>query len=139
MNTRQVVEALEHFQWDGGDWLGLDELVDELWKSGAPRQGLQALLGVFERYPDSTGYGVFWSILHGIESLGDYEPVLISSMRRAPSLFGVMMVGRILNTRLEPERRAELRSLLEAVVLNEQAPGVVREEASSWLKSTSEP
>ena len=57
------------------------------------------MLRVFERYPDEDGAGVFWSIVHGLEALPGYEPFLVESYsKRAPSEFGVIMLGRILNS-----------------------------------------
>jgi hypothetical protein len=46
---------------------------------------------VFERFPDHDGYGVMWSVLHGIEAILNYEIELLASVRRLPTEFGVVM------------------------------------------------
>jgi hypothetical protein len=51
---------------------------------------------VFERFPDEDGAGVFWSIVHGIESLDvDYEQTLRASLARRPSRMGQIMLRRL--------------------------------------------
>jgi hypothetical protein len=80
-----------------GNWRRLDELLDELWQAGEPEQAIPEMLGVFERYPEEDGYGVMWSIVHGLEKLPNYEPALLASLARQPSELGITMVGRMLN------------------------------------------
>ncbi len=94
--TNEIVASLTHFE--GSDWDKLDQLLEQLWVTGAPEQGMKALFGIFERYPEDDGNGVFWTILHGLERLPNYEPALVSSVRRQPTEFNVLMVNRILNT-----------------------------------------
>ncbi len=55
------------------------------------------MLSVFERYPEEDGYGVMWTIVHGLESLPNYQPELLRSLARQPSELGITMIGRILN------------------------------------------
>ncbi|WP_159090789.1 hypothetical protein [Aquimarina aquimarini] len=80
-----------------GNWLELDELVNELWENGKPKLGINALFGVFERYPNDDGSGVFWTILHGLETL-NYEKFLYNSLMNKPSHMGINMLKRIENT-----------------------------------------
>ena len=43
------------------------------------------------------GYGVFWTILHGLEDIPDYESALFASLRRRPSMMALSMACRVLN------------------------------------------
>jgi hypothetical protein len=79
-----------------GHWLGLQALLDELWQSRASASSLPTLFRVFERFPDEDGSGVFWSILHGIESMDvDYEALLRESLSRQSSELGRIMLRRL--------------------------------------------
>jgi hypothetical protein len=95
--TKDIVADIAAFQPADGNWRGLDTLLNELWTAGAPDKAIADLLAVYERFPEEDGAGVFWSILHGLESLPGYEPHLARSVRRVPSDMGVTMLGRLLN------------------------------------------
>lgn len=83
---------------EDGNWRRLDDLLDELWGAGGPEQAIPEMLSVFERYPEEDGYGVMWSLVHGLEKLPNYEPALLLSLARQPSELGIAMVGRMLNS-----------------------------------------
>jgi hypothetical protein len=94
----EIIVAIEAFQPSDGKWLPLDALLEELFQSGSASNGIDAMLHVFERYPTDDGAGVFWAILHGLESLpGQYETKLVQSLRRIPSRMALTMVCRLLN------------------------------------------
>lgn len=95
--TANIARDIATFTPKENDWGVLDSLLTELWQTGQPAQAIPELLGVFERYPEDDGFGVAWSVLHGVESLPNYEPELLRSLARQPSEFGVLMVGRLLN------------------------------------------
>ncbi|AXT54665.1 hypothetical protein D1815_02440 [Aquimarina sp. AD1] len=96
-STKEIISEIESFKPVDGNWLGLDELVNKLWESGNPELGINALFGVFERYPNDDGAGVFWTILHGLETL-NYEKFLYNSLMDKPSHMGINMLKRIENT-----------------------------------------
>ncbi|WP_175884493.1 hypothetical protein [Burkholderia sp. BCC0044] len=74
--------------------------MDDLWSIGVSEKSLSVLFGLFERFPDSDGAGVLWSIVHGIEHLGiAYEQELAKSLTRCPSLMGDIMMSRLLRAR----------------------------------------
>lgn len=80
----------------GGDWLGLDALLSELWQGPVSMACLPILFRVFERFPDDDGAGAIWSIVHGIESADlDYEGPLRESLSRQPSELSRIMLGRL--------------------------------------------
>lgn len=93
-----VLKDIDDFVPVNGNWRRLDDLLDELWSEGVVEGQLPILFRVFERFPEEEGAGVFWSIVHGVESLTfDYEPFLKQSMARQPSLMGKLMLQRLAN------------------------------------------
>jgi hypothetical protein len=94
----------------------------------------EALLRIFERYPDKDGFGIFWSILHLLESFPDYESALIESVRRRPSSFSLLMVNRILNTGRRYAGDVDLLALLEDSAHTAHAPETVRDEAREFIE-----
>ena len=111
---KETIAEIESYHTDDGNWLRLDELVTELWESGNPELGIDALLGVFEKYPTETGEGVFWTILHGLESL-DYERSLYNSLMDKPSHMAITMLKRIENSNseiIDGKSIAELKKII---------------------------
>ncbi|MGF1465650.1 MAG: DUF5713 family protein [Sandaracinaceae bacterium] len=127
MRTRSEAEVLEAIRtWDpatspraadGEEWLELDALLDELFRE-PPTAPLAApvLLGLFERFPDHDGYGVMWTVLHGIESLEEYEAELVASLRRRSTPFGRLLVQRIANTGRTTVAGVDIMPLLSATL-----------------------
>ncbi|GAA4819172.1 hypothetical protein [Litoribaculum gwangyangense] len=95
--VKEIISEIESYESDDGNWLRLDELVTELWESGNPEIGIDTLFGVFEKNPTDDGAGVFWTILHGLESL-EYEQKLYDSLMERPSHMTITMLKRIENT-----------------------------------------
>ncbi|WP_299228936.1 hypothetical protein [uncultured Psychroserpens sp.] len=95
--VKEIISDIESYKSDDGNWLRLDELVTELWESGKPEIGIDVLFGVFEKNPTDDGAGVFWTILHGLETL-EYEQKLYDSLMDKPSHMTITMLKRIENT-----------------------------------------
>jgi hypothetical protein len=129
----EIIAAIERFQPTNGNWLELDALLDELFQSGTASQGINAMLGVFERFPKEDGAGVFWSIVHGLESMEGYERRLIESVRRAPSEFAMLMIHRLINAKNEEVDGVRLVSLLEHLAHDQMADSGSRRSANKYL------
>ena len=79
-----------------GDWREMDTLLSELWQGAVSPVCLPVLFRVFERFPQDDGAGVFWSIVHGLESANlNYEQPLRESLSRQASELGHVMLGRL--------------------------------------------
>lgn len=92
----QILDEIRCYQPSAGDWRSLEVLLEELWSTEVNQQVIPTLLGVFERFPNDGGAGVFWSIVHGIESLDcDYESMLRESIGRQPSEMAKIMLDRL--------------------------------------------
>lgn len=94
-----ILKYIAAFEPVSGIWLPLDDLLIELWAVGPPPAlALPVLFGVFERFPEDDGAGVFWAIVHGIEALPfNYEPFLQESHSRKPSEMTEVMLMRLAN------------------------------------------
>ena len=132
--TEDVAADIDAFQPTGGNWLGLEALLEELWKEGSPQAAIPEMLRVFERFPDDDGAGVFWSIVHGLEALPGYEAELLTSVRRVPSDMGVTMLGRLLNAGCNDINGVPTRHVLEEIITRSDAGADARDTARSFLE-----
>jgi hypothetical protein len=87
--------AIREFTPDGGDWRPLETLFERAFSTPDPKPYYHAIFGLFERFPEDDGSGVFWSALHGIEAAGGYEDLLLQYFHRHPSLMTSTMLRRI--------------------------------------------
>ena len=110
---KEIMSDIDAFIPAEGDWIKLDALVSELFESGFATAGMRSLFGVFERFPNDDGAGVFWSIVHGLESLPAYESHLLDSVNKVPSEFGMIMLKRLLNSGRTDASGFQIRPLLE--------------------------
>jgi hypothetical protein len=129
-----IIADLKRYFGTDSTWLDLDILVQELFLNPIGAAELDALFGVFERHPTHDGFGLFWKILHGIESVSTYEPCLLRSLRRRPSLFAVYMINRILNVGIQEVQGGAWISALHEVSLREDIEQEIRDEADMYLK-----
>jgi hypothetical protein len=133
----EIIVDLEEFQPADGNWLRLEHLLAELFQSGAANAGVETLLRIFERFPNEDGAGVFWSIVHGLESLVGYEAFLVESIRRAPSDFGLMMLSRLINAGTEDVGGTSYRELFVSVARDDSIKGETRALAERLSKVNS--
>ncbi|MEK6233883.1 MAG: hypothetical protein N2C14_04145 [Planctomycetales bacterium] len=134
-SSAEIADSIAMFQPQDGEWLKLDELLEELFQSESPPAAMDALLHVFQRFPTEDGAGVFWGIVHGLESLPDYEERLIQSVRAEPSEFGIIMLHRLLNSGVEDVGGVGLRFVIESTVKNESVADEVRARARKFMDS----
>ena len=125
----QVIDNIRSFTPDNGNWLRLEDLLAELWATGAAGDCMPDLLGVLERYPEDESGGVLWSVVHGVESLPGYEGELIQSVQRGPSELGITMIGRLLKAGTSDVEGVTLIDLLHNVA-ESTAPECLRVHAA---------
>ena len=118
---------------DEAELAKLDGAVNGLLASDHPERGVRALLHVYERFPGKDGYGVFWSMLHGLESLPGYEEAVVESVGRQPSEFSLLMVNRMLNAGRTHVNGTDLFALLEEVARNPHYSSAIRKEAEDFV------
>ncbi len=105
--------AIREFSPKNGAWLPLEAYFERAFGSPTPKNYYHAIFNLFERFPDQDGAGVFWSALHGMEAVGDYEDLLLQYFRRYPSLMTATMLRRIQNSGQTHIGRVALSSLVE--------------------------
>ena len=106
----------------------LEALLQLMNPSSLTPEQHRALFGLFERFPEHDGFGIFWSILHMLETSSRYDSFLLESVHRQPTEFNLRMVSRLINsgfTRIGP---VDLPSVLKAVSTSQ----AVSESARKW-------
>ena len=94
----------------------------------------RALFGIFERFPDEDGYGVYWSILHGLEARSEYENGLRRSIERRPAIFTLRMLDGMVNAGRFECGGVPVLVLLEQVASSSMAEPEVRRNAAEILQ-----
>ncbi len=133
--TPTTIESLLAFVDPEGD--GQLEALDAVLASMDPMTAndaeLDALFGIFERFPEHDGFGVFWSILHFLEACPDCESAMLRSVMRKPVAFNVMMINRLINGGGGASGIDALLRLLERIREDAGNTTDVRESAAGFL------
>ena len=128
-----VVVALSGFTGQAtGDLRALEETIRAAMQEPRSNEIDSALFGLFERFPEEDGYGVFWSIVHGLERRGGYEGSLLASVQRSPSPFSLLMLNRLLNAGQKLCAGTPIFPILEHLSAEGVAP-LVQQEATRFL------
>ena len=115
----------DDFEYDSED------MISELEAEGAGLETAEALLGIMERHP-LADFGMPGAMVHFIEGFyPDHLPLLIASVKRAPSLHTVWMLNRCING---AEDKSGLLSVLKGVIDNEDADITVRDKAKEFFE-----
>lgn len=133
--SSQLVQALENFTdaQSEAQLQSLDATVQAIEPVSCSQAEFRALLGVFERFSEEDGYGVFWGILHALEACDGYEPELLASVQRKPCEFNVLMINRLLNANVYQIDGHSLKDVLRSVVLNPAATAQAAHDAKQYL------
>ena len=123
---------------DPGQLRELDAAVSNALATGLRQSDKEALLRVFERFPKEDGFGVFWSILHALEGVDNYELELVASIRRAPNKFNTLMVNRIVNAGATSVAGVPAKRLFAEVLENVAATPEVIKQVKGFLHRQSE-
>ena len=133
--ARELASALEAFAGqDSGDLIALDALIVEAVSRDPDTDLDRALFGIFERFPQEDGRGVYWAIVHGLEGRGGYEQALLDSVRRSPSPFALLMLNRISNDGQADCAGVPIMSILTEVASSASVSPEVRQEAAELLE-----
>lgn len=132
-NIKIIIKEIESFTSRNDDWFDLENFLGELFNTHNPELGLDAMLGIYERYPDEDN-DILWGMLHGIEGIENYELKVIESVKRKPSFFGVLMIHRILNANISSVEDINLLNTLKDVINNSAVTNYVREETERLVQ-----
>ena len=135
MNLWQILQILAAFSdpENPEQLQSLDAAVGQL-DAQPPLMAVEAMLRVWERFPESDGYGVFWSLLHAIECAPGYEVEVVQSLARQPNEFNLRLVSRMRNAGLTQVGGRSLVAVLESIAGDERASAEVRREAMEILE-----
>ena len=91
-----------------------------------------AMFALLERFPDAE-FGLPGPLVHELEAIPDYLPLLRDSLRRQPTSYTAWMVNRLLNTKLPREQRESWLSELQAALEHPLASEQTRRAAERYL------
>jgi len=124
---------------DENELRALDDAVQRLGAVARPERAIEALLGILERFPSGDGYGVFWGILHALETMpGQYESPLVQSIQRQPSEFSLNMLYRIIKDGQTEAGGVDLYHLLEDVSNDSRWSEEIRKDARQSIVALQE-
>ncbi len=130
-----ILHEIENFQaTKDGNWLALDDLLQEIWTEGTPTEALRPLFQLLERFPNDESSGVLWGVLHGIETYPDYEAELVHSLQRHPTELVVTMAGRIANSGQKSIAGHSITNIYQLVLNHPKASVDAKETAQAFLK-----
>ncbi len=127
------MNKIDNFSPEDGVWLKLDELLIELQETNQIERGIENLFKVFERFPDEDGSGVFWTILHSIESTKNYELELLKSIERHPTEMTINMIQRITNTGIRKINDIKVSDILLDVLNHKNSNSDVIEDVKELI------
>jgi hypothetical protein len=112
--------------------LSVDELIGALTQETAPFV-YESIFRFFEAHP-AADCGAPGALVHCVEHhYPNYVPALLQSVIGTPSYNGVLMINRILNSKLSDEERSQHVAALISVTQNASAPETVRAMAKRFL------
>lgn len=111
--NKELDRQIRNYQPRDGSFVTLETHFEEAFSSVDPRAYYDAIFNLFERFPDDDGNGVFWSAIHGMEHIGEYEDKLLMYFRRFPSLMTRTMLIRIRNAGSSAIGGVEIATLVD--------------------------
>ncbi len=134
-DTESLISAVQSITNpdDESDLDTLQTALDSLPKLPDPERATPALFGIFERFPWSDGFESFWSVLHVLERMPEYESLLVASVRRSPGEFNLLMLSRMLNAGIRSAAGVDILSLLREIADAAEYSDQARAEALSIL------
>ena len=113
--------------------LRVDELVDQT-SPATLKIAYPAIFRFFETHPEND-CGMPGTLVHMMEDqYPNYVDALIESIGRTPSTNTVLLVNRILNSKIDGVLRSRLIECLQTAVENENASRLVVEESKRYLE-----
>jgi hypothetical protein len=111
----------------------LQSILDSIKPEECDAKIFVELFDIFERFPESDGFGLCWSILHLLEACNGYEPFLIKSVLRKPVEFNVLMINRQINGGIKEINGQNLFELLKSVAANNQSTAEAKLSAEKFI------
>lgn len=145
MNTSDIIQVLNKLsinrEQDSGqgdiedyDFLDrIEELCGNLRQLPDGYLACEALLKLFEKYPNRE-FGTPGEPVHTLETFKDeYEPFLLTSLNRQPSVMTIWMLNRVINASQNREREIYL-NLLKQCITHPLSDDYIAESAQSFYE-----
>jgi hypothetical protein len=108
-----ALNAFEPTDYDAENVSRLYEIFADFHSLPNRARVMPAIFALLERFPDAE-FGSPGPLVHELEAIPGYEPLLRESLSRQPTYHTVWMASRILNTRLPEDQREAWLSALRA-------------------------
>lgn len=96
-------------------------------------RAIPAMFSLIERFPEAD-LGSPGPLVHELEDIPEYQPLLRESLHRQPTDLTVWMVNRILNSQLDPAQREIWLNELRAALTHPLSPTSTKESAYDFLQ-----
>lgn len=130
----KILDSISDVTNDADQLNRLDNAINDIAHADQPLLSIEPLLRIFERFPEADGFGVFWSILHKLESMPGFEPFLLASIKRMPSYFSLSMINGIINGGEQAIEDVNLMSLLAEIESNTNYSENIRKTARGFIE-----
>ena len=111
----------------------LEEILKEVFNNKLQKHFIHDMFRIYEKYPEEDN-DIFWSMLHGIESINNYKDALFLSLNKKITKFGILMVNRIINKGIITYKNQNLLNLLEQFMNNESLSNELRNDAKEFFE-----
>jgi hypothetical protein len=132
----EVVIALDSLRTvdEVDDLEALEAGIEAFFDKPDAESHLDVWFRLFERFPEEDAYEIFWTIVHALENYESSESLVISSVRRKPARFPLLMVNRLLNDNRKSVDGVDLLDVLREVSENPLVVDSVRANAVGYLE-----
>ena len=126
-NILQEIENLvgsDSFEYE------IDDKIEQIRETGAGIEIVTLLLQIMERHP-LADFGMPGAMVHFIETFyPSYEPNLIESLKRRPTLHTVWMLNRCINV---SSKKEEYLRLMKEIADSEDIENEIRKSAQEFV------
>ena len=133
---KTVIEALNEFiavENDSENVERLYEIFDGFRMQPDREKALPAMFAVIERFPEAD-LGSPGPMVHELEAIDGYQPLLRASLHRQPTDLSVWMVNRILNSDSTPLEREIWLEEMRLACVHPLCPISTRESVLEFLE-----
>jgi len=111
----------------------IDLIVDYISSNNISNDILDMIYGIFECNP-LEDCDVLWSLMHTIERIPNSERLLIKSLTRRRSIFGIRMLGRCINANINDIDGNNLLKYLRSILEDVNVEKEIKTEGLRYLR-----
>jgi len=130
IETAKNLGSMDETDWSSRMWVTVCSLLPHLSDSRVR----EALLSVFEQYPEEESRRNFWHIFVEMEKFGGYHSELLNSVQRQPTHFTLRLLAKTLSAGVEAIEGVPIPSLLQNIADDPQYSEALRARAQSDLR-----